>query len=209
MAAASALLLGITFCTACPRPLASAALLVERGQQVQQRGAQCFELGGGAQPRPVLLYSLGGRMGDRRDTGSALCEEHQLRAVVTWSAVLREHLAQRDIEPETWYALQLLAIQGPGMSREALSRDLEGSRTMTPNSTRELLARLAAEGLIRGDARIDLTPEGEALHRGLREYISGPTARLLSQFDIDDIETTVRTLQAITKRAEQEAAAAA
>jgi DNA-binding MarR family transcriptional regulator len=120
----------------------------------------------------------------------------------TLTATLREHLAQRDTKPETWYALQLIATRGPGLSREALVRDLEGSRTMTPGAVRDLLASLAEEGLIRGDAQVDLTAEGEALHRSLREYISGPTTRLLSQFDIDDIETTVRTLQAVTKLAD-------
>jgi hypothetical protein len=39
--------------------------------------------------------------------------------------------------------------------------------------------------------------------------VGGPTARLLSQFDIHDIETTVRTVQAITRRAAEEAAASA
>jgi hypothetical protein len=120
------------------------------------------------------------------------------------TATLRQHLAERQTTPETWYALQLIATRGPGLAREALSADLEGSRTLNADSTRELLARLQAEGLIRGDAKLDLTPEGETLHRSLRDYIAGPTVRLLNQFDIDDIETTVRTLQAITKRAEEE-----
>ena len=120
------------------------------------------------------------------------------------TATLRQHLAARQTTPETWYALQLIATRGPGLAREALSADLEGSRTLNADSTRELLARLEAEGLIGGDANLDLTPEGETLHRSLRDYIAGPTVRLLSQFDIDDIETTVRTLQAITKRAEEE-----
>jgi hypothetical protein len=120
------------------------------------------------------------------------------------TATLRQHLAERRTTPETWYALQLIATRGPGLAREALSADLEGSRTLNADSTRELLARLEAEGLIRGDANLDLTPEGETLHRSLRDHIAGPTVRLLSQFDIDDIETTVRTLQAITKRAEDE-----
>ena len=66
---------------------------------------------------------------------------------------------------------------------------------------RELLARLEAEGLIHGDTEVDLTAQGETLHRSLREYIAGPTARLLSQFPADDIETTMRTLQGITERA--------
>jgi hypothetical protein len=122
----------------------------------------------------------------------------------TLTATLRQHLAERGTEPETWYALQLIATRGPGLDRDALSADLEGSRTLNADSTRELLTRLEAEGLIRGDAKVDLTAEGETLHRSLRDYIAGPTVRLLSQFDVDDVETTIRTLQAITARAQEE-----
>ena len=110
--------------------------------------------------------------------------------------------------PETWYALQLVATRGPGLDREALSRDLEGSPNLDADSTRELLARLEADGLIRGDAEVDLTTAGEAVHRSLRESIAGPRNQLLSQFDVEDVETTVRTLQAITARAEEELAVA-
>ena len=46
-----------------------------------------------------------------------------------------------------------------------------------------------------------------ALHSSLREYIAGPTVELLSQFDVTDIETTVRTLNAITRRAAERLAA--
>src|SRR6266508_805224 len=108
----------------------------------------------------------------------------------TLTATLRQHLAERETTPETWYALQLIATRGPGLAREALSNDLEGSRTLNADSTRELLARLEAEGLIRGDAELDLTAEGETLHRSLREYIAGPRDELLNQFDARDIETT-------------------
>jgi Mn-dependent DtxR family transcriptional regulator len=116
----------------------------------------------------------------------------------TLTTVLREHLAKRDTKPETWYALQLIATRGPGLARDELSSVLEGSPNLDADSTRELLARLQADGLIDGEAHVDLTPEGTALHQRLREYISGPTTELLSQFDLDDVETTVRTLQAIT-----------
>ena len=126
----------------------------------------------------------------------------------TLTVALREHLAQRGTRPETWYALQLIATRGPGLSRQALSRQLEGSRNLNAGSTRELLARLEAEGLIRGGTHVDLTAQGEALHRSLREYVAGPAARLLSQFDLHDIETTVRTLQAITKRAAEDSSPA-
>ena len=124
------------------------------------------------------------------------------------TAVLRRHLAERQTTPETWYALQLIATRGPGLAREALSRDLEGSPALNADSTRELLARLATEGLIRGDAQLALTTEGEALHRSLRDSIAGPRNELLGQFAVDDVETTIRTLQAITERAKEQLALA-
>jgi hypothetical protein len=120
------------------------------------------------------------------------------------TAVLRRHLAERQTTPETWYALQLIATRGPGLDREALSRDLEGSPSLNADSTRELLVRLETDGLIRGDGEVDLTTAGEAVHRSLRESIAGPRNQLLSQFDAEDVETTVRTLQAITARAEEQ-----
>jgi Mn-dependent DtxR family transcriptional regulator len=125
----------------------------------------------------------------------------------TLTVALRRHLAERETTPETWYALQVIAADGPRLARQALSDRLERSRTLDPESVRELLARLETEGVIRGDAEIELTAEGAALHRGLREYIAVPTARLLGRFPADDIQTTMRTLQAITERAEEELAA--
>ena len=122
----------------------------------------------------------------------------------TLTALLREHLAERGIEPETWYALQLIAMHGPALGRTALSDELGSSRALNAGSARELLTRLEAEGLIRGGSEIALTAEGQALHRDLSEYIAVPRIRLLSQFSIDDIETTVRTLQAIAERAAEE-----
>jgi DNA-binding MarR family transcriptional regulator len=126
----------------------------------------------------------------------------------TLTEVLRRHLAERDTKPETWYALQLIGTRGPGLAREALTTDLESSRTLNADSTRELLARMEAEGLIRGDANVDLTTEGETLFQSLRQFVAGPTARLLGQFNPDDIDTTMRTLQAITAKAAEELAAA-
>jgi DNA-binding MarR family transcriptional regulator len=124
----------------------------------------------------------------------------------TLTTVLREHLAERGTEPETWYALQLLATQGPGLDRTTLSEELASSRTLDAESARALLARLEAAGLIRGGTTISLTAEGQALHHSLSEYVAGPRVRLLSQFSTDDIDTTVRTLQAIAERAAEETA---
>jgi DNA-binding MarR family transcriptional regulator len=125
------------------------------------------------------------------------------------TAVLRRHLAERETTPETWYALQLVATRGPALDREALSRDLDGSPNLDAGSTSELLARLEADGLIRGHAEVDLTTAGAAVHRSLRESIAGPRDALLSEFPVEDVETTVRTLQAITERAKEQLAVAA
>jgi DNA-binding MarR family transcriptional regulator len=124
----------------------------------------------------------------------------------TMSAVLHDHLAQRGIEPGTWYALKVIVTRRPGLSRQDLQRDLEQSQNVATASVPGLLSRLEAEGLIHGDSSVDLTTQGEARYESLREYVGGPTVRLLSQFDLGDIETTVRTLQAITRRAADEAA---
>jgi DNA-binding MarR family transcriptional regulator len=112
---------------------------------------------------------------------------------------LRDHLAKRGTTPETWYALQLIATRGPAYDRAQLLKLLSGSRGPGAESAEDVLARLEADGLIRGAALVDLTAAGAEVHRSLREYISGPAIRLLSQFAEDDVETTVRTLRAITE----------
>jgi DNA-binding MarR family transcriptional regulator len=122
----------------------------------------------------------------------------------TLSATLHRLLAERDVSPGTWYALNLIAVRGPRMDRVTLTVELEGARTLTPDSVRELLARLEADGLIQGDDEVELSAEGEALHRSLRGDIAARSARLLGQFPAEDVETTVRTLQAITERAAEE-----
>lgn len=120
------------------------------------------------------------------------------------TSVLREHLAERDTTPETWYVFQLVSQRGPEFSREALVSDLAGSRSLDAASVPGLLSRLEAEGLIRDGAHVELTDKGAELHRSLREHVFGATSQLLGQFDIHDIETTVRTMRAITERVAQE-----
>jgi hypothetical protein len=117
------------------------------------------------------------------------------------TATLRQHLAERGTTPETWYALQLIATRGPSLGRDALIRDLAGSPALDAVSAAELLGLLEADGLICGDSELDLTTKGSAFHASLREYIAMPRDELLGQFDVEDIDTTVRTLQAITESA--------
>lgn len=92
------------------------------------------------------------------------------------------------------------------LDRAALSEELASSRTLNTGSARDLLVRLETAGLTHGDSEISLTAKGRALQHSLSEYITAPRVRLLSQFSIDDIDTTLRTLQAIAERAAEEMA---
>jgi DNA-binding MarR family transcriptional regulator len=127
----------------------------------------------------------------------------------TLTAVLRGHLAQRDVEPETWYALKLVAQGGPHVARSSLVRDLEGSPRLDAESTHALLDQLATKGLINGEDAVDLTEEGRVFFESLRDHVLGATVTLLDQFDLRDVEITVRTCKAITQRAQEEAESAA
>ena len=88
----------------------------------------------------------------------------------------------------------------PAFPRADLVRLLEGPG-FDAVAASSLLARLESDGLIQGGSKLDLTAAGEAEYQSLREYISGPSVELLSQFDLHDIETTARTLQAIAAKA--------
>jgi DNA-binding MarR family transcriptional regulator len=122
----------------------------------------------------------------------------------TLTEVLVKHLALRGVEPGTWYALKLIGGRGPAVPRAQLITDLSRSRTLSADSAADVLARLDADGLIHGDTEISLTPAGEAFFADLRAYVFEPTARLLGQLDPSDVETTIRTIQAITQRAIEE-----
>jgi hypothetical protein len=71
------------------------------------------------------------------------------------------------------------------------------------DSVQALLARLTADGLIAGEDIAKLTEEGAVLFEDLRDYVLGATRDLLDEFDLHDVETTVRTLKAITRRAKE------
>ena len=46
----------------------------------------------------------------------------------TLSGILRNHLAQRNIVPESWYTLRLLATRGPGLPSRRPHPDARGPR---------------------------------------------------------------------------------
>ena len=70
----------------------------------------------------------------------------------TLSAVLREHLAERNTVPEKWYALKLLAGAGEaGWSRDGLVGRLSTSPTFSARAADDLLEELESDGLVTSD----------------------------------------------------------
>jgi len=52
-----------------------------------------------------------------------------------------------------------------------------------------------------GDARVALTTAGEDLQGRIRASLAAGTGELVAPFDPQDIQTTIRTLTALTERA--------
>src|SRR5271154_1181866 len=74
--------------------------------------------------------------------------------------VLVKHLAQRSVEPGTWYALKLIGSGSPAVPRVELEARLGRSRTLTADSAAQALARLHADGLVPGDSEGSPPPPG-------------------------------------------------
>ena len=140
-----------------------------------------------------------------RPFGQTLAYAHRALA-----ALLHARLAAAGIAPERWYALHTITTHGPVASRDLVERQVATAPGIDPAVVASLLVRLAADGLIRrgnGAAEgepdtIALTVAGSALHRSLREPVAGVTAELQAGIDPADLETTRRTLTALTERAD-------
>jgi DNA-binding MarR family transcriptional regulator len=117
--------------------------------------------------------------------------------------VLERHLSAHGTTPNRWYALKLTAQAEP-IARAAVVDGLVAGGKVQPVDAEPLLRALEADGLIEGDDVVSLTESGRGYFAQLREYVITPTIRLLGQFELADVETTIRTLREITTRAREE-----
>jgi DNA-binding MarR family transcriptional regulator len=114
---------------------------------------------------------------------------------------LHRTLANRDVEPATWYALITINTIGPAVPIDALREELSQAPAVAS------LDELASDGLIQvSDGVVDLTDEGRTLFDSLRETVQGQTAELMKPLDPADVETTRRVLHELMERAERELA---
>jgi hypothetical protein len=124
-------------------------------------------------------------------------------AEATLNKILEGHLAARGTHPDRWYALKLTA-QGEPIARAAVVDGLAAGGKVQPVAAEPLLRGLETDGLIDGGDVLSLTDAGRRYFAELRQYVVTPTVRLLGQFELADVETTIRTLREITLRAREQ-----
>jgi hypothetical protein len=110
-------------------------------------------------------------------------------------------LADVDVDPARYHALRVVALRGP-MTSAALDAQL-AQAPVPPDAAADATVALVAEGLLALDGDlVALTAAGAQRHAQLSEHITTQTRDLLEALDPDDLQTTIRTLQAATAHAD-------
>jgi DNA-binding MarR family transcriptional regulator len=132
------------------------------------------------------------------------------QAEASLTRLLSGVLAESGTSRETYLGLQRLTALGGQAERDTYERDLSGWLQLDSAAASRLAADLLAAGLAatEGDA-IRLTAQGQALREGILAASAKITAPMLASLDRGDLETTIRTLQEITRRAQAIPATAA
>ena len=124
------------------------------------------------------------------------------QAEASLTRLLSGVLTEWDTSRDTYLALQRLAALGGQTTRDACERDLADWLDLDAPSARALAARLVAAGLAaEQDGTIALTGPGRARREGIVAAAAQVTGPLLAALDHDDVATTIRTLNEITRRA--------
>jgi DNA-binding MarR family transcriptional regulator len=117
-------------------------------------------------------------------------------------------LAETGTPVLTWYAFQRLSVFDLAPTAAAFRRDLRETMDLDGAAAAGLLDEIVAAGLMHevsdpagGEARIARTAAGEERERRIRTSLAAGTGELIAPFDPRDIETTIRTLTALTERA--------
>jgi DNA-binding MarR family transcriptional regulator len=124
------------------------------------------------------------------------------QAQASLTRLLTGILAESGTSHQTWLGLQRLAALGGQATGQAYERDLSDWLLLDGPAAARLAGDLVAAGLAdTRDGTVRLTAQG----RGLREQVLAASAKItgpmLAAIDRDDLETTVRTLDEITRRA--------
>jgi DNA-binding MarR family transcriptional regulator len=119
-------------------------------------------------------------------------------------------LAETGTSRLTYLAFQRLSLAGGAAPADAFVRDLRDALALDEEAATALAASLQTAGFTRELERdatagpmVGLTDAGTALAGQIRRSVGRVTAELVAPLDPGDLETTIRTLQAVTQRARQ------
>jgi hypothetical protein len=100
---------------------------------------------------------------------------------------------------DNWIAMQVLVSHGGAMGQDQFAGEIARAVETAPST---LLEELRSSGVVAVvPRRVELTPDGEALHGRLRESVQHATREVLRDFNPDEIETAIRVLRGATARA--------
>jgi len=126
------------------------------------------------------------------------------QAEASLTRLLTGVLAESGTSRETYLGLQRLTALGGHATREAYERDLSDWLQLDGPAARRLAGDLVAAGLAATEGgEIRLTAPGQALREEILAASAKITGSMLATIERDDLETTVRALNEITRRARE------
>jgi DNA-binding MarR family transcriptional regulator len=124
------------------------------------------------------------------------------QAEASLTRLLTGVLAEWGTSRPIYLGLQRLNTLGGQATRDAYERDLAEWLGLDATGAQDLAAQLEAAGLTTADDHtVRLTEQGRARREGILADGAKITCPLLATLDRGDVETTIRTLQEITRRA--------
>jgi DNA-binding MarR family transcriptional regulator len=129
------------------------------------------------------------------------------QAQASLTRFLTSILAESGTSYQTWLGLQRLNALGGQPARAAYEADLSYWLQLDGPAAARLAGDLVAAGLATsdgdGDATVTLSAQGRALREAVLARSAQVTGPILATIDRGDLETTVRTLEEITRLARE------
>lgn len=124
------------------------------------------------------------------------------QAEASLTRLLTGILAERGTSRETYLAVQRLTSLGGQAARDDYERDLSEWLELAAADAVRLAGQLTAAGLTENEGGVTrLTPAGRALREEVLAESAKITGPLLATLDRADVQTTIRTLDEITRLA--------